>query len=413
MSGNDRAGFGRKAAAAVAILLVTALGWHILSGFFRPDPYVLEKGRAMKLLLLALQSAVVLGVAAAIAVIVLWARRKLQPLYLLLMLFAVIAAVLLGYPAAEYLYQRSYARQIEKFHPYLQLTPHTVALRRPAGEGLSILCLGGSTTEFADGEKKGWVGRLDRLLKEKHPDVEVYNGGRQWYTTQHTLINYLLNMRSLKPDMIVLMQSVNDMLINADFAYISAADFRGDYGHFHGPVNRIIRRKSLPDFVFEMIGGMWNHTPREQVTRSELPGLESFSRNVRTLMEIAALDGTSVVLMSEPSLFKNEMSQDELKALHLINYESVGATRRWAPAAGLDGMQRYNQQMRALAEAHGVPFIDLDALVPKSLEYFYDEVHYRLPGYDRVAEAVASALVNGELLRKGSAVPRFHGARNQ
>ena len=216
--------------------------------------------------------------------------------------------------------------------------------------------------------------------------------GKQWYTTQHILINYELNLRGAKPDVIIMMEAVNDLLTNADFAYISHGPFRGDYGHFYGPVNRIIDRKGLVSFLSDMVLGLWNHSPREVIITKDFPGLASYERNIRTMLDFAKLDKTRVVLMSEPYFFKPEMSAEETKTLQLLNYQAVGPTKKWGIETAIAGMQAYNGKMQELARAENAYFIDLEKSIPKTLEYFYDEVHYRAKTFDVVAAAVAEGL---------------------
>jgi lysophospholipase L1-like esterase len=319
-----------------------------------------------------------------------------------------LVAFLAGYPIAAYLYDSSYAQQMEKYHPYLQIRPHSPPALDEREKIFLIMCLGGSTTEFKDDSGNGWPERLQRLLPAeiRGRRTVVMNMGRQWYTTQHTLMNYQLNLRHLRPDMIILMQSVNDMLVNADFSYISHGEFRPDYGHFYGPVNRLIDRKGLIEFFVDLTAGLWNYERREEVTTTEFPGLASFERNVRTLIDLTALDGTSLVLMSEPHLFREGLSDAERKSLHLLNYQSVGPKKLWTVQTAQAGMDAYNGKLQQLAMEHGLVFLDLDKDIPKTFEHFYDEVHYRPGSFDLVASSVAKRLLAaGDILfasRQGS-----------
>lgn len=393
--------FRRLSVIDIAVaLLILGVGSLVFLGFLHPDPYYLEKGLAARALLWALRVLVPL-VSLCIAAAYLGLRSGRLPIMGIgLVLGSALLALAIGYPIADSLYQKSYVQQIEKYHPYLQIRPHAPKLEGQREDLFLIVCLGGSTTEFADEVGKGWEGRLKKLLPESIDGrkVEILNMGRQWYTTQHILLNYELNLRYLKPDLIIMMQSVNDLLTNADFAYISHDSFRGDYGHFYGPVNRIIDRKGLFSFVGEMIAGLWYYEPREIVTTNQFPGLKSYERNVKTVLELAKLDKSKVVLMSEPFLFKPSMSEPELRALELLNYQSVGPTKRWSSDTALAGMQAYNAKMEEIARSQNVAFIDLEKSIPKTLEYFYDEVHYRVNTFDLVAAAVAQGLLKSGVL---------------
>lgn len=375
-------------------LVILALGSVVFLGFLRPDPYYLEKGLIAYVLLWALRIGTPLLFIAISAAYLGLRGGRLSGLVLSLVLGSVVVAFALGYPIADSLYQKSYVRQIEKYHPYLQLRPNAPQLADKREDIFLIMTLGGSTTEFADDEGKGWQGRLEKLLPPtiNGKKTVVLNMGRQWYTTQHILMNFALNLRYLKADMIILMQSVNDFLVNADFAYISHASFRGDYGHFYGPVNRIIDRKGLLAFIGDMVAGLWNYKPREIVSTDRFPGLASYERNIRTILELAKLDNSKVVLMSEPFLFKRSMTEQELKSLELLNYQSVGPEKRWSVETAVAGLEAYNARMQEIARSEGVPFIDLEKSVPKTFEYFYDEVHYRVGAFEVVAKSVAEGL---------------------
>ncbi len=390
----------------LVLLVIGLAGAWLFRGFLSPDPYYLQKGMIASVLLWALRIGIPI-----LTIFILWLyaaiRRGNAPLAgIALVIASAVFALLVGYPPAQYFYERSYVSQIEKYHPYLQLRPHEIPSDLPRDRYL-IMCLGGSTTEFADPDRGGWPGRLQKLLPSTigGKPVRVINMGRQWYTTQHTLINYELNLRQAKPDVIILMQSVNDVLQNADFSYISHDAFRSDYGHFYGPVNRIIDRKGLLEFIAEMIGGLWGHTPRKLIVTKDFPGLPGYERNVRTLAELAKNDGTRLVFMSEPYLFKEQMTAEEQASLVLTNYEGLGRDRQWGPATGKYGMDTYNNKLKQIARDIGASFIDLEAAVPKTLEYFYDEVHYRVATFDLVASQVAKGLLEAGVVTGADTAP--------
>ena len=69
-------------------------------------------------------------------------------------------------------------------------------------------------------------------------------------------------------------------------------------------------------------------------------------------------------------------------------------------------MARYNEAQRNTAEVRGVPYVDLDARIPKTLDYYFDDCHYTDRGSRAVALAVLPALtetVKGVVLRRSPA----------
>lgn len=258
-------------------------------------------------------------------------------------------------------------------------------------QAVRIFCLGGSTTEFPDHSGRDWPSRVEAILREQYglKNVEVYNLGREWYTTLHTLINYETNIRQYRPSAILIMQSINDLLQNADFAYMSHGNFREDYGHFYGPVNRIIARRSLWRYLGDVFDGIWYATPRKPLTTDRFPGLAAYRRNITTIIELAKHDSTTVILMTEPCLMKRIMPEEELSAVAMINVEAINDTMVWTSETIVNGMEQYNDLMRTIAIEKRLPLIDLEKEVPKSLVYFRDEVHYQDTTFCLIAPFVA------------------------
>lgn len=386
------------------ILLFLALAAYLYIGFYYPDPYTLA-GSLLRIpshiILLAIKVCFPLMVMAVLALYSGVRTGRIQKSSLLLLVASLFVMGLLGYVAVNFVYQQSIGQNLEQFHPYFQLMPTAYnPTMAPREKKFVIMCLGGSTTEFKDSSGRDWPSRVQERLRDAIPGktVEVHNLGRQWYTTQHILFNYETNLRKHKPDAIILMQSINDLLQNADFSYFSRGSFREDYGHFYGPVTRIVGRKSLIANVVETIGGLWYGSSREVIDMETFPGTEPYRRNIETLIDLAERDSTKVILMTEASLFKEPATPEEIEALYMLSREAVGPDKRWSLPTALRGMQQYCNVVRNVASHRGVPIIDLEKSVPKSLEYFYDEVHYRGKTYDVVAEKVADGIRESGIL---------------
>jgi hypothetical protein len=188
------------------------------------------------------------------------------------------------------------------------------------------------------------------------------------------------------------MQSLNDLLQNADFSYMSHGTFREDYGHFYGPVNRIIDRRDLWHYLSDVFEGVWYTVDREPLTTNRFPGLTAYERNMKTIIELARQDSTSVILMTEPFLMKRVMSEEELSVVEMIQVEAINDTMVWSSETLVNGMDQYNDLLRSLALREHLPLIDLEMKVPKSLVYFRDEVHYQDTTFSLIAPFVAQKL---------------------
>lgn len=378
--------------------LLLACAW-IYRGFFYPDPYALERYPAIGRLLL--WSSRIMFPAVMIASV--WAYRrirskKIQPMNLILWIACVVILLLVLYPIADRLLHRSMENRLRTFriHPFLQLLPGSEQ-EKYAGtdKGLRILCLGGSTTEFKDGNGTDWPSRVEENLKKglNRKDIRVVNCGRQWYTSLHILINYETNLSRFHPDVILVMEAVNDLLVNADFCYFSGGPFREDYGHFYGPLAGLIGHRDVGGTLAEFIGQYWYHRPRRIVEQAAFPGLVSYRRNLNALIDLAQRNGTAVVLMTQPNLYSEKISPAAERALYMLHIEAVGPDRQWGYRTALNGFRQYRNAVLEIAGSRKVGLIDLESRIPKTLDYFTDDIHYRDKSFDRIAQTVCEELI--------------------
>lgn len=331
-------------------------------------------------------------------VIILYINTRLQRISqteLALLFVSISLGLYVCYGITDSLYQQWFDSHRREYHPFLQLVPSfDRRLGGTAPHAVRIFCLGGSTTEFPDQTGRDWPSRVEAILRQNYglQNVEVYNLGREWYTSLHTLINYEANLRKYRPSVILIMQSINDLLQNADFSYMSHGAFREDYGHFYGPVTRIIERRSLLHYLRDVFSGVWYAAPRRTLTTDHFPGLKAYERNIRTIVELAKHDSTTVILMTEPNLMKRKMSEEELSAIGMIRVEAINDTMVWSSETLVNGMEQYNNALHTIALEDNLPLIDLNKEVPKSLLCFRDEVHYQDTTFSIIAPFVARRL---------------------
>jgi lysophospholipase L1-like esterase len=301
------------------------------------------------------------------------------------------------YPFVNYFYNGSSeekSNRLDDFHAYLQINPP--ALKNLDSNKFNIFCLGGSTTEYKDSLGRDWPGLVEKKLNNKlqYEHVELFNYGKAWYSTQHILINYILNLKQYKPNAIIVMENINDLLQNADFSWLSKGKFRDDYGNFLGPMTRILKYGDFATFITKEIKGMWYQSKTAYVETNKFPGLKSFERNLNILISLAKEDSTKIILMTQPNIYKDSMNVNERNALHMLDNEAIGNGKKWTYKTALIGIRQYNQKIREIAFSRNIPLIDLDKIVPKNLEYFYDDVHYNYKTYDLIAAYIAQELEN-------------------
>jgi len=401
---NSRLFLGGFSFLEVFLLCFLSVSVYIYIGFYFPDPFIsLKRPFASRIIVLGTRFLFPVVFGAICLAYYQIKKGKMKPSDIFLMISGVILACLLLYPVADHFYhiRTGKALSLHGYHPYLQLSPLPVSdADRSREHGISIFCLGGSTTEFRDDTGAGWPQRLETILgnESNSPDISVSNMGRQWYTTLHTLINYETNLRKYRPDVVIVMHAINDLLHNADFSYFSHGEFREDYGHFSGPVHRMLRHKSLIHFILENIGYFWYHEPRRTVEQTEFPGEGPFRRYIETLIDLADQDGTKVILMTQPSLYSAHIDDETKEHLYMLRNEAIGPSEKWSYDSVLRGFERYNAIIRDIARDRGVLLVDLEQQVPKNLDYLWDDVHYTKEGFDLVADVIAREIVRSHML---------------
>ncbi|MGD9971961.1 MAG: SGNH/GDSL hydrolase family protein [Desulfatirhabdiaceae bacterium] len=392
------------------IVIIVICAGYLYTGFLYPDPYIIRTiGRhsplAMQLVVWGTRIGIPIAVLMVLGLYIGMRKGRISGVNIAVMAVSACLAVLIAYPVASWFYYRSSSigKNALQYHPYLQLTPSEFVPRHDAtADNVVIMCLGGSTTEFRDSSGKDWPGRVEDMLRQRYsnPSIYIYNTGRQWYSTQHILIHYTANLRRHKPDLIIVMEAINDLLHNADFSYLSFRPFRPDYGHFYGPMKRIMTQKTLEAALIAKLPGLWRHTPRQILDQTDFPGLASFQQNINTLIDLAILDSTAVMMMTQPNLYKDVMTDQEIESLEMLHYEAIGERYQWSLKNAGRGMSEYNDLIRKIAADRNAALIDLEKEIPKTLEYFYDDVHYRDIAFDRVASTVANGIERSGIIEQ-------------
>jgi lysophospholipase L1-like esterase len=367
------------------------LFWYL--GFFRPDPYVMERYAPFSTgLLWILRIGVPLLIIYTIGLAWGMKTRRMSMANTITLMGSLLLCLIAGLVIIYSNYKKRLG-QLSDFHPYLQLNPAPVPVVEP--DQYNIFCLGGSTTEFLDSQGKGWPQRVQTIMNMKlgRNDIRVYNLGKQWYTTQHSLIYYETLLRNSDSDVILIMHTLNDLLQNADFCYFSRGSFRGDYGHFDGPVHRLVQSQGFFAFLCSVTHSMWYHIPRDTVRSTQFPGLDSFVRNLNTLADLTEKDGIPLVLMTQPNLYKETLTEKEHKALYMLRFEAIGPDKQWDSETVREGFRQYTEAIITVSEKRHLKLIDLEKSIPKNLEYFEDDVHYTDLAFEKIAEIISQSLI--------------------
>jgi hypothetical protein len=248
---------------------------------------------------------------------------------------------------------------------------------------IRVACLGESTT--AD----GYPAFLESFLNKNGGGrrYEVMNFGHAYWTTNHSLVNFLLNVTDFHPDYIVIHHGWNEEKVRG----YPPGEFRGDYSHAF----KTFRQPSVPDrylirlsvayrlakFAIDPLPawqtlGAAIQKPREPVDSAyaDTSELRPFRRNLEDIITVALQRHIGVVLTTLPH------STDPSIAM----YYSVRS------------IDQCNAVTRGVAHEFGtaILFVDLDSLLTgRHNEIFKDLGHVTDYGRTMKSEAIGKAIL--------------------
>jgi lysophospholipase L1-like esterase len=342
--------------------------------------------------------------------------------------------------------RRLYREAAHRFHPFVQLTPNAqvldginsdrfrgdpIALDKPA-KTLRIFTLGGSTTLGVRNSFESSYPRLmQRRLQQQFPGtkIEVQNAGVDWYTTAHLLSTYQLRVRSFHPDLVIVMIAMNDLVRSFAPPWLATGPFRADYSHYLGPQVAFLGPPVGFQDDYDRSGWMITRALRHAFRRDPAPldvsqdgvarlraklretpvssfkSLDVYRKNYDLLVRILQDDGVPLLIATEASLYRPDLTADEMRVLWFGPVMSAEHGAYPNTASMLDGMRQFNDAARDIARDRRVPVLDVDAVVPKSLKYFQDDLHLTHEGNDVLARTATAWIASNPLPPLQTATP--------
>ncbi len=328
-----------------------------------------------------------------------------------------------------------------------QLTTNSQGIRGDPLDGsyaYRVLAVGGSTTicVYLDDER-AWPQRVQQRLNEVLGAGTVWlgNAGRPGHmTTEHVLQVEALLSQHPEIDAVMLLIGINDLIrhlpkarnpdriepppdpqrvLRMAFSFypgwdddtpwykrnIVARVWQMTHWHPWGKGNpKQLRPEDAKGEFIAMMRDFRRHASR---FRPHLPDLRSgraaYAERVNRIIDIAQNAGVDVLLMTQPVLWRPGLSAAERSLLWgggppLGRFRN-GATYYSAEALA-EGMQLYNDTLLAVCEARQIRCLDLDSVVPRTTEVFYDDAHFTDYGSDLVSNAIAAHLLKRASLRE-------------
>jgi lysophospholipase L1-like esterase len=275
---------------------------------------------------------------------------------------------------------------------------------------LSIVFLGGSTTEctYVD-ENLRFPYLSGRLIEEQTGlKINAYNAGRSGNNTLHCL-NILLNkVVNLKPDIVVLMENINDLaILMYEKTYWNTNPSRSPIqerlpnfktvGQDLRQMFYLVRDLTFPNLARATKG--FFHTDRkgkgdefkdargQKITIDQDLLVREFSLNLQTFINICRARGVTPVLMTQASRLTDHPDPLIKKMMHTLE-----VTQGITYAEFKSAFDRLNQTIREVAAKNQVLVIDLAKEIPPVKENICDVAHFNDQGSRLVAAQVAAQL---------------------
>jgi hypothetical protein len=223
----------------------------------------------------------------------------------------------------------------------------------------------------------------DSCARSTPQSIEVFNAGRAWYTTRHTLINYTTYYQDWKPDLVIEMHAINDLVRSFSAPGVAIGPFNELYTHFYGPpidgarpptFERVVSRRLLR--LTDKPRRAWFSELIPRSVEKDYPleryaSIAAFEVNIRKMINAARSNGAEMMLMTQPSLYHARMNRRELEALRFPT-DFCSTPLNWmqleVPSAlSMErAMAAFNDRTRHVAASEHIALIEAEAAVEKT-----------------------------------------------
>jgi len=267
-----------------------------------------------------------------------------------------------------------------------------------------IFVLGGSTTfgypASIPRTEDTYPFKLQEALRQRlgTKDVEVINAGVTGYTLRTSVVNYATRLTWYEPDMIVIYHAVNDLIIarTEEDLFESVIRAAGQ-----ASIAEQIRDASYLLLELNFRFFQYFRHPAFAATGSLQPSdtpaaaaLAYYERHLRQLVELARGDGVQVVIGNESTWIPEACEHARPGEQPGPEIAQACFGLRWYyPHLTTEGIRRSFDAVAAIqqnvARTHGLTWVDMNPVVPRSPDYYHDFCHTRPAGTTLIANEFA------------------------
>lgn len=288
-----------------------------------------------------------------------------------------------------------------------------LTIPKPANE-FRIFMVGGSTTEclYLDDSKTITRALQNELNKSKGANltVKVYGAAKSGDASDDHCSMIVHRIVQLQPDMIIVFTGINDLtraLVNYDYLHYVKGEpperlrqlkylatesqivrrFYYLFGQMSPPVTQVFQEIHLNSQYKNSIR-LCNSLPISNERPSVNP--TAYANNLRTIAGVAQAHGIKLVLMTQQATWNGPDNSNLKEWQWLLCRSGV----RYREDYMNEALTALNDQTRQVARQFSIPVYDLAGTMPKSRDFFYDDVHFNDRGAQEAAVGLA-ALIGG------------------
>jgi lysophospholipase L1-like esterase len=308
-----------------------------------------------------------------------------------------------------------------------------------------ILALGGSTSHnvYLD-QSEAWPLLVEELLGPTTDGRRTWSGSgaRSGSTTRTNLLQFRHLVPSLpRIDAVVMLIGVNDLgaALRQGWGYRTppplsdpnalAIQMQEAFLRVPGPLHTQFTGYSPGDVPFYKRQALWHlarmtrdawvarygesrqdpfggtlatwraHRSESPLIHDSLPPLDAplaeYRGYLETIVEMGAEYGVRVIFMTQPVLWREDLSSAEKALLWMGgsgDFQNVAGQAYYSPAALAEGMRAYNEVLLDVCRTSRAECVDLAAAVPADTTMFYDDVHPTERGSRIFAETLSDYL---------------------
>lgn len=286
----------------------------------------------------------------------------------------------------------------------------SLPMPKPADE-LRVFVVGGSSTEtlYLDDRQamtRILEDRLDTIVSGKR--VKVYGAGKSGAKSYDHIEMIAHRLVHLDPDALIVFAGINDLraaMYDRNYLMLPPALGAPDTEWSLMQLLRFAMTEfQLGRRLFSLLKPDEYRDAVEQITlrsnfrrsvrmREALPvsvraprvDVAPYRNNLISIVGIARAHGIDLVFLTQATTWNSRVDSEIAK----WHWMTAGQDSAYREEALDQAMETYNDAVRAVAAEFDVPLFDLARLLPKSGEYFYDDVHFNPRGAATVGARLA------------------------